>query len=80
MVVSHKVEGYEEFWKVVKELESHTLYVLFSGSLNEKGESWCPDCVKGKFMVQNVHFTLFSSVCFILFVCLTSSRIVGCSR
>lgn len=24
------------------------IYILFCGSKNEKGESWCPDCVKGE--------------------------------
>lgn len=51
MVIKHKVEGYEAYLKLLKELEVHkkNIYILFSGSLNESGVSWCPDCVKGNF-------------------------------
>lgn len=51
MVVKHKVEGYEAYLKLLKELEVHkkNIYILFSGSLNEKGVSWCPNCVEGNF-------------------------------
>lgn len=49
MVIKHKVEGYEEYLKLINELEKKNvpLYVLFTGSPNEEGVSWCPDCVKG---------------------------------
>jgi len=40
------VQGFEEFKSKVAELEKvGDVYVLFSGSKNENGESWCPDCV-----------------------------------
>lgn len=50
MVVQHNVKGYEEFVKLVEELEGsgQPIHVLFSGGKNEKGESWCPYCVRGK--------------------------------
>ena len=49
MVVQHNVKGYDEFSKLVDELEGsgEPIHVLFSGGKNEKGESWCPYCVKG---------------------------------
>lgn len=49
MVIKHKVEGFENYKKLIKELEEKkvTLYVLFTGSPTEDGVSWCPDCVKG---------------------------------
>jgi hypothetical protein len=49
MVTNHTVEGYEGYLKLSKELEKKKVkfYVLFKGSLDEKGKSWCDDCVKG---------------------------------
>lgn len=49
MVVRHNVKGYEEFSKLLEELEGsgQTIHVLFSGGKDENGESWCPYCVKG---------------------------------
>jgi len=46
MVKKFEVEGFESFKAKAEELAKNgTLFVLFSGSKNEKGESWCPDCV-----------------------------------
>jgi hypothetical protein len=50
MVVKHHVKGYEEFTKLVQNLEGsgENIHVLFSGGKGEDGKSWCPYCVKGK--------------------------------
>ncbi|GAB0089000.1 Thioredoxin domain-containing protein 17 [Sergentomyia squamirostris] len=55
MVVEHHVKGYEEFTKLVDELEAagRTIHVLFSGGKQENGESWCPYCVKAEPVVMN---------------------------
>ena len=48
MVVKHKVEGFEAFVAKAEELsadKSKTLIVMFSGTKDENGKSWCPDCV-----------------------------------
>lgn len=48
MVVKHKVEGFEAFVAKAEELsadKSKTLVVMFSGTKDENGKSWCPDCV-----------------------------------
>lgn len=52
MVVKHKVTGYEEFTKLAESLEStgEPVHILFTGSKDENGESWCPYCVKGKWI------------------------------
>ena len=49
MVVKFAVEGYLEFKKTIADLESKSdpLFVLFSGSKDSTGKSWCPDCVAG---------------------------------
>ena len=41
------VEGYEELQKSLQDNQGQIIFVLFSGSLEENGQSWCPDCVKG---------------------------------
>jgi len=46
MVQKFAVEGFEAFKAKSEELaKKGDLFVLFSGSKNEAGESWCPDCV-----------------------------------
>ena len=48
MVVKHKVEGFEAFVAKAEELsadKSKTLIIMFSGTKDENGKSWCPDCV-----------------------------------
>merc|ERR1711890_111880 len=42
-----KVEGFQAFQTKVSELSSSggAVFVLFSGSKDSDGESWCPDCV-----------------------------------
>jgi len=41
------VEGYDELQKVLNENNGNLIFVLFTGSVGEGGQSWCPDCVKG---------------------------------
>ncbi|XP_028662470.1 thioredoxin domain-containing protein 17 [Erpetoichthys calabaricus] len=48
-----KVQGYEEFTKVVKEHEDKNVFVYFTGNKNEQGVSWCPDCVKAEPVVRS---------------------------
>ena len=51
MVTQHKVEGYEEFSKLLESLKGkQPILIYFAGSKNEDGISWCPDCVNGKAM------------------------------
>ncbi|XP_021001696.1 thioredoxin domain-containing protein 17 [Parasteatoda tepidariorum] len=46
MVKRIKVEGYEAVKKAISEnSNSNALFVLFSGSKDANGQSWCPDCV-----------------------------------
>nr|ALS04419.1 thioredoxin domain-containing protein 17-like protein [Acartia pacifica] len=53
MVKKFSVEGFDNFKAKAEELAKEgPLYVLFSGSKNEKGESWCPDCVVAYPIVQ----------------------------
>lgn len=52
MVLKFKAEGYEEFKTVIQKIEaehkSKEIFVLFSGSKDSTGQSWCPDCVEGR--------------------------------
>jgi len=56
MVRKLKVEGIEAFNKTVVELGSVELYVLFSGSKDSSGQSWCPDCVAGTSLISSSIF------------------------
>jgi len=42
------VEGYDELQKALQDNQGQVIFVLFSGSLEANGQSWCPDCVKGR--------------------------------
>ena len=61
MVIRMKAEGFQQFKTILKEIESkHTssdVYILFSGSKDESGNSWCPDCVEGT--EKLLHFRAF---------------------
>lgn len=50
MITHHKVEGYEECSKLISNLKDsgNPIVIYFSGSENEDGVSWCPDCQTGK--------------------------------
>lgn len=55
MVVKHHVKGYEEFTKLVEDLESQqneVIHVLFSGGKEENGKSWCPYCVTAEPVIE----------------------------
>jgi len=41
------VEGYDELQNALQANEAKIIFILFCGSLEQNGQSWCPDCVKG---------------------------------
>lgn len=47
MVHLHCTKNYEDFIALMKTLEESKLqtYVVFTGTADESGESWCSDCV-----------------------------------
>lgn len=49
MVVRHNASGWDEFVKLAESLEGkgEPVHVFFKGDKDEKGDSWCPYCVKG---------------------------------
>lgn len=51
MVLKFKAEGFQEFQEILKDIgnnhKSKDIFVLFSGSKDVSGQSWCPDCVEG---------------------------------
>ncbi|XP_067010472.1 thioredoxin domain-containing protein 17 [Anabrus simplex] len=69
MVKTHAVEGYVKYSELIQSLQADKktagdIFVLFSGSKDENGESWCPDCVKAMPVIEaalgeadkNAHF------------------------
>jgi len=54
MVKISKVEGFEAFESKVAELAGSggDVFVMFSGSKNADGISWCPDCVTAEPVVS----------------------------
>merc|ERR1712071_325726 len=50
MVKQFHVEGFQEFENKISEIEKseNDVFVLFSGSKNASGESWCSDCVSAE--------------------------------
>lgn len=67
MVSKHHVKGYEEFTKLVEDLEtqSEVIHVLFSGGKEENGESWCPYCVTAEPVIEEALSTAPESSHFI---------------
>lgn len=55
MVHQVEVEGYENFCQKITELEKNgKVIVMFAGSLDDTGKSWCPDCVVAEPVVESV--------------------------
>ncbi|XP_058795812.1 thioredoxin domain-containing protein 17-like [Phymastichus coffea] len=53
MVVKHFVEGYENFIKFVEQFTAtQPTFVLYTGSKLPDGNSWCPDCVEAKPVIE----------------------------
>ena len=53
MVKKVEVEGFEAFQKAAGENEGKEVFALFCGSPGADGNSWCPDCVVGKYSVKS---------------------------
>ncbi|CAL1537049.1 unnamed protein product [Lymnaea stagnalis] len=51
MVRSITVEGYEALKKALTEVQG-PVFILFSGSPDDSGVSWCPDCVKADPVIE----------------------------
>ena len=49
-----KVEGFEAFQAKIAELTKTggDIFVMFSGSKDSNGSSWCPDCVEAEPVVN----------------------------
>jgi len=45
-----QVTGFTEYLRAVEEYKNSSLHLfaLFTGSPNQNGDSWCPDCVTGE--------------------------------
>ncbi|KAK2177779.1 hypothetical protein NP493_578g00010 [Ridgeia piscesae] len=46
MVKEIEVHGFDELMKTTEAEEGNKVCVLFTGTLDDNGQSWCPDCVK----------------------------------
>ena len=42
------VEGYDAFKEAANINKEKTVFAFFTGSIEENGSSWCPDCVAGR--------------------------------
>lgn len=54
MVKKFNIVGFEEYKKFIEDHKNNTgsLFLLFSGSKDETGNSWCPDCVKAEPVIE----------------------------
>ncbi|XP_054288784.1 thioredoxin domain-containing protein 17-like [Macrosteles quadrilineatus] len=68
MVIKHSVEGYDEYLRITKELDDKKVvfYVLFTGSLDASGKSWCKDCVAAEPLIDEVINKLPDSIHFVV--------------
>lgn len=49
MVQTVEVQGFNALQAAIKDnSKTESLFILFSGSKDANGVSWCPDCVDGK--------------------------------
>ena len=59
MVKEIEVHGFDELMKTTEAEEGNKVCVLFTGTLDDNGQSWCPDCVKG--MLHYTHDYIYSA-------------------
>ncbi|KAK8727389.1 hypothetical protein OTU49_017479 [Cherax quadricarinatus] len=54
MIQKFEVEGFDAFVEKVDSFKDsdNPIYVLFSGSKDSRGKSWCPDCVVAEPVVK----------------------------
>ncbi len=52
MAQQHKVHGYDDLIDCINRLkgDNKPINVYFTGSKDDTGKSWCPDCVEGTFI------------------------------
>ncbi|CEF66639.1 Protein of unknown function DUF953, thioredoxin-like family and Thioredoxin-like fold domain-containing protein [Strongyloides ratti] len=46
------VNGYDELKKTILSNKGRRIFVLFTGSKNSDGVSWCPDCVEAEPVIE----------------------------
>lgn len=50
MITHHKIDGYENFQKILEILDGKgKVLFYFMGTLNPEGKNWCPDCNASEF-------------------------------
>lgn len=57
-----KVNGYEEYQSRMAQLKAdgcQKLWVMFSGTIKDNGESWCQDCAKGNIEFMEILSAVF---------------------
>lgn len=49
MAQQHKIQGYDDLIECVNRLkkDDKPINIYFTGSKDDTGKSWCPDCVEG---------------------------------
>nr|CAH0104461.1 unnamed protein product [Daphnia galeata] len=55
MVLKLKAEGFQEFQAILNDIaskKSEDIFILFSGSKDTTGQSWCPDCVEAEPVIE----------------------------
>jgi hypothetical protein len=58
-----KVNGLSELLAKLDSLKENDVYILFTGSKDSSGNSWCPDCNDGKIKVAQLRqYTHYSNV------------------
>lgn len=65
MVTHHSVNGFDECIKLLDGLEEKPKVVLFfSGTVNDKGENWCPDCQLGENFFTLLKTFINKNICY----------------
>ena len=51
-----KVNGLSELLAKLDSLKENDVYILFTGSKDSSGNSWCPDCNDGKILLRWLNY------------------------
>lgn len=82
MVTNVNIKGYDDFVKYTESIDEKgpPVYFYFSGSKLPDGNSWCPDCVVGMYIISTngnllINFIFFQRINYYLNYIISNQKI-----
>ena len=56
-IIELQVEGLVQLKKALEEHKGKLIFMMFTGAIDETGDSWCIDCRKGRHLSESIEIT-----------------------